>query len=177
MVFWMNRACIDLAEAVVAGRSGDQDAAEASFARGDAGLTPSPWLRQLARRHVAEVALRDGWGEPARWLRGASEFFADRGDEQLRVACRSLLRKAGHPLPRRGRGTSTVPPELRALGVSSREVDVLVLVGERLGNTEIGRRLYLSPRTVEKHVASLRAKTGAADRRTLADYARRLHIP
>jgi DNA-binding NarL/FixJ family response regulator len=88
--------------------------------------------------------------------------------------CQSLLRRAGQPVPRRGRGSSAVPPELRAVGVTSREVDVLRMVGERLGNTEIGTRLFLSPRTVEKHVASLIAKTRRSDRRELAAYATRL---
>jgi hypothetical protein len=40
-----------------------------------------------------------------------------------------------------------------------------------LTNTEIGGRLHLSPRTVEKHVASLLAKTGGQRRTQLAKYA------
>ena len=52
----------------------------------------------------------------------------------------------------------------------------MLLVAERLGNQEIGARLYLSPRTVEKHVASLVAKTGVGDRRQLATYAAALPI-
>jgi len=43
----------------------------------------------------------------------------------------------------------------------------LELLGERLSNKDIAARLYLSPRTVEKHVASLLLKTGAADRAAL----------
>jgi DNA-binding CsgD family transcriptional regulator len=53
--------------------------------------------------------------------------------------------------------------------VTAREADVLQLVAERLGNREIGARLYLSPRTVEKHIASLLLKLGARDRRELID--------
>ncbi|NML81138.1 hypothetical protein HHL19_21345, partial [Streptomyces sp. R302] len=34
-------------------------------------------------------------------------------------------------------------------------------------NQEIARRLHISPRTVEKHLASLLAKTGRADRAAL----------
>jgi DNA-binding NarL/FixJ family response regulator len=65
-----------------------------------------------------------------------------------------------------------VPARLQALGVTSREMDVLRLVAERLGNKEIGARLYLSPRTVEKHVASLIAKTEVHDRLELVSLAR-----
>jgi DNA-binding NarL/FixJ family response regulator len=48
--------------------------------------------------------------------------------------------------------------------VTSREADVLVLVREGPSNREIGERVYLSPRTVEKHVASLLAKLSAENR-------------
>jgi DNA-binding NarL/FixJ family response regulator len=55
--------------------------------------------------------------------------------------------------------------------VTSREAEVLGLVGEGLSNREIAARLYLSPRTVEKHVENLQRKTGIAGRARLAVYA------
>jgi predicted ATPase/DNA-binding CsgD family transcriptional regulator len=57
------------------------------------------------------------------------------------------------------------------LEISPREREVLDLVGQRLTNAEIGARLYISVRTVESHVSSLLRRTGAADRRELADLA------
>ena len=75
-------------------------------------------------------------------------------------------------MPRRGRGTSVVPAALRALGVTSREVDVLELVALGLSNREIGARLFLSPRTVERHLGSLFARTGLHDRGALGALAR-----
>ncbi len=83
-----------------------------------------------------------------------------------------MLGAAGAPMPRRGRGESSVPTALRALGVTSREVDVLKLVATGLSNREIGGRLYLATKTVERHVGSLLARTGATDRAGLADLAR-----
>ena len=56
--------------------------------------------------------------------------------------------------------------------MTRREAEVLDLVADRLTNPEIAQRLYLSPRTVEKHVAALMLKLGAADRATLAELAR-----
>ena len=53
---------------------------------------------------------------------------------------------------------------LRALGLTARELEVLRLLGEGLSNKDIGARLYLSPRTVERHVASLTAKAGVSRR-------------
>jgi DNA-binding CsgD family transcriptional regulator len=64
-----------------------------------------------------------------------------------------------------------VPAKLRDAGVTAREYEVLQLAARRHSNSEIASRLYVSPRTVEKHVASLLAKTGAASRRDLADLA------
>jgi len=52
-------------------------------------------------------------------------------------------------------------------------MDVLKLVAERLGNKEIGKHLYLSPRTIEGHVASLIRKLGLESRSELIAAARR----
>jgi DNA-binding CsgD family transcriptional regulator/tetratricopeptide (TPR) repeat protein len=163
------------ADAVLLGRSGRGGEAAAVFAATDHGMGPLvAWYRQYARRLVAEAALADGWGEPVAWSREAAAFFAARGDREVAAACRALLRAAGAPVPRAGRGDSVVPASLRALGVTSREVDVLTLVAEGLTNQELGARLHLSPRTVEKHVASLLAKTGCRGRVQLAGYSAQL---
>jgi predicted ATPase/DNA-binding CsgD family transcriptional regulator len=52
--------------------------------------------------------------------------------------------------------------------ISSREAEVLTLVGQHLSNAEIAARLFLSVRTVESHVSALLRKLGAPDRRALA---------
>jgi DNA-binding CsgD family transcriptional regulator len=119
---------------------------------------------------VAEAALTDGWGEPVAWLREAMAYFTARGDERVAAACRALMRKAGAPVPRRQAGDDDLHPSLRALGVTARETDVLKLVAEGMSNREIADRMFLSPRTVEKHVASLLTKTGTARRARLAGY-------
>jgi DNA-binding CsgD family transcriptional regulator len=121
---------------------------------------------------IARAALRDGWGDPVTWLREAEAFFAAGGYDRAARRCRTMLGAAGAPMPRRGRGDSDVPTTLRGLGVTSREVDVLKLVATGLSNREIGERLYLATKTVERHVGSLLARTGAADRAALAELAR-----
>ncbi|MGI9609784.1 MAG: LuxR C-terminal-related transcriptional regulator, partial [Acidimicrobiia bacterium] len=51
--------------------------------------------------------------------------------------------------------------------VSGREAEVFDLVGDHLTHAEIGERLFISTRTVESHVASLRRKLGMIDHRSL----------
>ncbi|HEX7304310.1 response regulator transcription factor [Lentzea sp.] len=53
-------------------------------------------------------------------------------------------------------------------GLTPRELEVLVLVAEGLGNQEIADRLHVGVTTVKTHVAALMTKTGADNRVRLA---------
>lgn len=172
----VNRAYLAYADAVAAGRVGRSAEAEAAFARAEDEITRlqgAAWWRHRARRLVAEAALEDGWGEPVAWLQEASMVFAEHGHDRLVSSCGSLLRSVGAKVHRAGQPGVDVPGELRGRGVTGREMDVLRLVGERLSNPEIARRLFISPRTVEKHVERLMAKTGVSRRTDLAAILRR----
>ncbi len=164
-----NRALVLVAQAVRLGPA-DPAAAAAAHAAGVAELTgyvDADWLVHLVGWLVAPAAHRDGWGDPVGDLQTAVRWFAGHDRAPLATACRTLLRDLGGSVPRRGRGESVVPDVLRDTGVSSREVDVLRLLARRLSNRGIAEALVLSPRTVEKHVASLLRKTRAADRQEL----------
>lgn len=63
------------------------------------------------------------------------------------------------------------PPEEPRPDLTSREQDVLTLISDGLSNAQIGDRLYLSPRTVEKYVSSLFRKTDTANRAELVRFA------
>jgi non-specific serine/threonine protein kinase len=54
------------------------------------------------------------------------------------------------------------------LTLSPRELEVAALVAEGCGNREIGERLFLSPRTVEKHVEHVMNKLGVDSRAAIA---------
>jgi DNA-binding CsgD family transcriptional regulator len=168
-----NRGALQYAEAISAGRQGHRDRAEESFAAGEEHLAPVPYWHRLLRLFTCECALKDGWGDPLPQLRVDLLAYEDNGDEAEARICRDLLRRAGAPT-RRGRGESSVPPALRSLGVTSREMDVLRLVASGLANVDIAQRLYLSPRTVETHVSSLLARTGCRSRQELRGYLDRL---
>jgi DNA-binding CsgD family transcriptional regulator/tetratricopeptide (TPR) repeat protein len=75
------------------------------------------------------------------------------------------MREAGAPSVPRGRR-----PETRAhpAGLTAREAEILALIGEGLRNVDIGRRLFISPKTVDHHVSSILAKLGVSSRREAA---------
>ncbi|WP_329249058.1 response regulator transcription factor [Streptomyces sp. NBC_01478] len=58
--------------------------------------------------------------------------------------------------------TPALSPELASL--SPRERDILALIGDGLTNREIGKRLYLSEKTVKNHISRLLAKLGVQRR-------------
>ena len=143
-----NRGMACYAEAILAGRAGDAARADELAAAGHRELGAYPVWSDLALMHAAEAALADGWGEPRAWLETARGSFGAHGLDALARRCAERLGWAG-------------------LGVTAREAEVLRLIAEGLANKEIAARLYLSPRTVEKHVESLLRKTGARSRTQL----------
>jgi DNA-binding NarL/FixJ family response regulator len=57
------------------------------------------------------------------------------------------------------------------LELTPREREVLELLTHGLSNADMGQKLHLSPRTVEKYVSSLLRKTGASNRAELVRFA------
>jgi ATP/maltotriose-dependent transcriptional regulator MalT len=171
----VSRELLTAADAVALGQAGDSKGAADRFARADAALARQEggFRQALARLLVAPAAVADGWGEPVEWLRASLALFEDRGLDAFARRCRDLLRDAGAPVPRRGRGDAgTVTPALAALGITSREAEVLALVAAGASNRQVAEQLVISMRTVDKHVERLLAKTGTATRAGLADVAR-----
>ena len=173
-----NKGFFAYAQAVLEGRSGRCDRATALASQGQVMLLPfAPRWNHLVRWLVAPAALHDHWGDPVRWLREAAADFDTSSHDRLAAACRGTLRRAGVRVPRPGRGHARVPAQLRRFGITSRENDVLLHVAQGMSNAQIARRLHISARTVEAHVASLIAKTGHPGRRELAAHAARLTPP
>jgi DNA-binding CsgD family transcriptional regulator len=149
-----NRGLLGYAEAILAGRAGDESRATGLAAAADADLQHYPVWADLARLCAAGPALAGGWGRPRPWLETAAGVFGQHGIEPLAARCRQLLDG-----PR--------PSRWARLGITDRQADVLRLVATGISNKEIAARLHLSPRTVEKHVENLLRITAAQSRTQL----------
>jgi DNA-binding NarL/FixJ family response regulator len=81
------------------------------------------------------------------------------------------------PISSRPEGSDPAPTSKPAAAPSTtvsftqREQDVLALISDGLSNAQIGDRLFLSPRTVEKYVSSLLRKTDTNNRAELVRFA------
>jgi LuxR family maltose regulon positive regulatory protein len=95
---------------------------------------------------------------------------------QVLAAFASSAAEVAAPIPTRkskdaAEGTS-VPVEV----LTNREIDVLILLAERLSDKEIAERLVLSLGTVRKHTMHIYNKLGVNNRRSAAAAARRLGL-
>ncbi|MFG2396164.1 response regulator [Streptomyces lydicus] len=64
----------------------------------------------------------------------------------------------------RGEENATEPQADALSGLSPREREIVGLIGEGLTNRQIGKRLYLSEKTVKNHISRLLAKLGVERR-------------
>jgi LuxR family maltose regulon positive regulatory protein len=83
-----------------------------------------------------------------------------------------LAQPAGQPASAGVAGRQPLPAEL----FTNREIDVLLLLAQRLGDKEIAAQLFLSPLTVKKHTQRLYRKLGVANRRAAVAEARHLGL-
>ena len=140
---------------------------------------PEPWERDdepfssYAAIRAAVVAsgaaafppLPDPTGAAAHWAAGRGVPIEDAVGYALAVD----LAVAPTDFP-------TVAGAAAKRSLSAREQDVLVLLCQRLTDPQIAQRLFLSPRTVESHVASILRKLDVTDRREAAAAAARLGL-
>jgi len=116
--------------------------------------------RELGCPFEEAVAL-SSTGDPDS-MRRALAIFDGLGSVPAAAQVRRRLQRDGVRVPtvRGPRATTAAHPA----GLTAREAEVLDLLGDGLTNTEIARRLFLSPRTVDHHVSSILAKLGVPNR-------------
>jgi DNA-binding CsgD family transcriptional regulator len=116
------------------------------------------WV-ELGCAYEAAMALADSNDEEAQ--REALATFQELGARPATAIVARRLRERGvRDLPR-GPRASTLQNQSK---LTSREVEILTLVAEGLGNAEIAARLFLSKKTVDHHVSAILRKLGVKTR-------------
>ncbi|MEV7542143.1 AAA family ATPase [Streptomyces sp. NPDC089915] len=146
-----------------------------------AGPLERPFLLARARHRLAEALLGSGGDrETAAGLLRDAHATADRlGSRRLREDLALLAQRARLPLtPDEARPAAPVPDTdpIEALGLTSRERDVLRLVATGSTNRQIAEELFISPKTASVHVSNILAKLGVASRGEAAALAHRLRL-
>ncbi len=145
------RAWAEHAQGMVALADGDSDAAIAAFHR--------------ALTLFTRLGLRWEQGSLRSWIAAALEA---RGDEasgaQLRAEAAELFDRLGaRPVVVQAR------PEAASTGpLTAREAEILALVAEGGSNREVANRLFISEKTVGRHLANIYLKLGVGSRTAAA---------
>jgi DNA-binding CsgD family transcriptional regulator len=170
-------ASAELAE-IAASLDSEVPEAMAAHARGEVQLAegdPRAALEPL--RHAFDV-----------WQRVGAPYIAARIRMSIGMACRALGDQEGARLeldaaravfeklgarPDLGRldGLTSKSPPADAKGLSARELQVLSLVASGKTNKVIARELFLSEKTVDRHVSNIFVKLGVSSRAAAASYA------
>jgi DNA-binding NarL/FixJ family response regulator len=144
------------------------------------GLSALPRLREAAPACEVVVLTADGTEENLlAAIRGGAAGYLLKSEPPERIV--EFLRGVGRgeaalsgAIARRlleqvrdggARGTGGGVPDSIAGVLSAREVEVLLLLDERLDTDEIAKRLFISEHTVRSHVKSVLAKLGVSSRR------------
>lgn len=133
--------------------------------------TPRPVERAFACEDAGLFLAQAGrTAEAAPLLKEALETYERVGALRDTARLEAAQRKLGVGRVRRGRGRPTSGWE----SLTATELEVARLVAEGLTNSEIGRRMYISPRTVQTHMSHVFAKLGMSSRAQVgAEAARR----
>jgi DNA-binding CsgD family transcriptional regulator len=153
-------------------------AATAKRATHGAGLAPSERRQEaraieLAQAALGEAAFAGEWdvGRSLSWEAACAEALAlSEALDQTSAALPEVATALPAPDPVPGSRA------MDAFNLTRRECEVLVLLCVRMTDSQIAERLFLSPRTVESHVANILRKLGVANRRDAAALAARLSL-
>ncbi len=158
---------IDALHALTLAARGEEEAALAALRRAVELAAPGGALRLLAD------------GGPG--LAGLLEKLAGEGvapayvRQVLAALDAAPLPAAAPPAPRPSAArTITIDGVIESL--TNREMDVLLLLAQRLSDKEIAERLVLAPVTVKKHTLHIYRKLGVNNRRAAAEMARQLGL-
>lgn len=96
--------------------------------------------------------------------------------EELGAVIHNLLARSQLVQSEQQYHSASTEAEAEDFHFTQREQEVLELLTQGLSNTEMGKKLYLSSRTVEKYVSSLLRKTDTNNRAELVSFALKHHL-
>jgi DNA-binding CsgD family transcriptional regulator len=108
-----------------------------------------PYERAIALSHGDQTAQLE-----------ALEALDTLGATAVAAKLRQKLRERGVSVPRRRKRTTADQGAV----LTARQAEVLALLAEQFSNVDIADQLFLSPRTVEHHVAAVMSKLNASSR-------------
>jgi DNA-binding CsgD family transcriptional regulator/tetratricopeptide (TPR) repeat protein len=145
-----------------------------------------PYHLAVARWRAAEALLarRGDRNQAGELLRQGHATAAGIGAEPLRRELERLARLGRVELRREAAATErdgapvggSAPPPGAELGLTARELEVLVLVAEGRSNRQVAEVLFISRKTASVHVSNILAKLGVASRVEAAAVAHRLGL-
>jgi non-specific serine/threonine protein kinase len=131
------------------------------------GFPLEPALRRLeepylvgARSQLKESAWTEAWEEGRRMsVEAAVEYALSEGEPSTTMTSSAASEQPSTPAP------------VHPAGLTSREVEVLGLVATGMTNAQGAQRLFLSPRTVQRHLNSIYRKLGVGSRAAATRFA------
>lgn len=141
-----------------------------------------PYDLARVRYRLAEALLLSGAGQEVRdrateLLRLAAAVADHLGARPLADSVARLAQRARLTLARVPERSALAPDDpVEALGLTSRERDVLRLVAVGRSNRQIAEELFISPKTASVHVSNILAKLGVSGRGEAAALAHRLRL-
>jgi DNA-binding CsgD family transcriptional regulator/tetratricopeptide (TPR) repeat protein len=142
----------------------------ASQIRGDWSSAAEQWSRLGCPYDAALALLDSGEKEPLR--RALAQFNSLGAVPAARVAAGQLRKLGVRRIDRGPRRSTLASPAL----LTTRQQEILCLLGDRLTNAEIAARLFISPKTVDHHVSAILGKLGVHSRHEAAAEAARLGL-
>jgi LuxR family maltose regulon positive regulatory protein len=153
-------------QALVLSAQGDEAAALAALEEAVERAAPGGALRLLADcgpRLIPLLRTLQAAGVAPRYIEKVLAAF----DEAVAVPTAPTAQPAAAPMVRQTTAAETL---------TNRQIDILILLAERLSDKEIAERLVLEPVTVKKHVQRIYRRLGVDNRRAAVAQARRLGL-
>jgi DNA-binding CsgD family transcriptional regulator len=137
----------------------------------ESGLTEAPVWAMLTMRHGVLAALAGRHDDAARALKECERLPPDTAAQWEMPLALAQSIVVSEPVAERA-----AQPNIEALGLTDRELEVLQLVAAGRSNPQIAAELFISPKTASVHVSNIISKLGVSSRGEAAALSHRLGL-